>query len=164
MASGGKTEADLDLSTFSKGLRRCANFIPGLHIWISLAPAEGPLRCAPGHRKIPAIGVLISQLPTPAAHPAMRAVLVRSLLPSLMLAALIGGGMAPAQGSLHQRLASPAAGDLPFGGQDIAYGNDPLQRLSFWGPATKTGRPVPLILFVHGGGWKRGDRATATGC
>ncbi len=126
MASGGKTEADLDLSTFSKGLRRCANFIPGLHIWISLAPAEGPLRCAPGHRKVPAIGVLISQLPTPAAHPAMRAVLI--------------------------------------GGQDIAYGNDPLQRLSFWGPATKTGRPVPLILFVHGGGWKRGDRATATGC
>ena len=46
---------------------------------------------------------------------------------------------------------------------DIAYGQERLQRLSFWGAASKADRPAPLILFVHGGGWKRGDRVTATG-
>ncbi len=83
----------------------------------------------------------------------MRAALARSTpstrwLAGLLLAALVGGGIAPAHGSL---------------GQDLAYGSDRLQRLSFWRPASKADRPAPLILFVHGGGWKRGDRATATG-
>ena len=57
----------------------------------------------------------------PPAHPTMRAVLVRSLLAPLMLAALISGGMASAQGSSLK---------------DIAYGQDRLQRLSFWGAAS----------------------------
>ena len=83
----------------------------------------------------------------------MRAALARSTpstrwLAGLLLAALLCGGIAPAHGSL---------------GQDLAYGSDRLQRLSFWRPASKADRPAPLILFVHGGGWKRGDRATATG-
>ncbi|WP_216899979.1 alpha/beta hydrolase [Synechococcus sp. CCY 9618] len=78
----------------------------------------------------------------------MRAVLVRSALAPLLLATLISCGTTPALGSL---------------GQDLAYGQDRLQRLSFWGAASEAGRPAPLILFVHGGGWKRGDRATATG-
>jgi acetyl esterase/lipase len=89
--------------------------------------------------------------------------LPRLLLAALLPAALVCSGLAPAHGSLGQRLARPSAGDLLFGGQDIAYGSDPRQRLSFWGAATQADRPAPLILFVHGGGWKRGDRATATG-
>lgn len=88
---------------------------------------------------------------------------MRSTLARLMLAALVCNGMAPAHGSLRQRFARPSAGDLLFGGQDIAYGGDPMQRLCFWGAARTADRPASLILFVHGGGWKRGDRVTATG-
>lgn len=45
--------------------------------------------------------------------------------------------------------------------QEIAYGSDPLQRLDFH--AAPVSRAVPLIVFVHGGGWKRGDKRNATG-
>lgn len=46
------------------------------------------------------------------------------------------------------------------GATEIAYGNDPLQRLDFW-KAKKAN--APLVIFVHGGGWKRGDKRNATG-
>ncbi|MCJ2177316.1 alpha/beta hydrolase [Novosphingobium album (ex Hu et al. 2023)] len=44
----------------------------------------------------------------------------------------------------------------------IAYGPDRLQTLDFT-PALQVHGPAPLILFVHGGGWKRGDKDNATG-
>lgn len=44
---------------------------------------------------------------------------------------------------------------------EYAYGSDPLQKLDFWN-ATST-QAAPLIVFVHGGGWKRGDKRNATG-
>lgn len=47
------------------------------------------------------------------------------------------------------------------GAQEIAYGSDPLQKLDFH--AAQTTRPAPLVIFVHGGGWKRGDKNNATG-
>lgn len=46
------------------------------------------------------------------------------------------------------------------GGREYAYGRDPLQKLDFWAGA---GRDAPLVIFVHGGGWKRGDKKNATG-
>jgi arylformamidase len=48
------------------------------------------------------------------------------------------------------------------GSQTIAYGSDPLQTLDFW-PAQRAARAAPLVVFVHGGGWKRGDKDNATG-
>ncbi|MBD3729584.1 MAG: alpha/beta hydrolase [Sphingomonadales bacterium] len=45
--------------------------------------------------------------------------------------------------------------------QEIAYGKDRLQRLDFY-PAAVKGK-APLVVFVHGGGWKRGDKRNATG-
>ena len=54
------------------------------------------------------------------------------------------------------------ASEVPtFGRTEYAYGPDALQKLDFW-PAVPA-RPAPLILFVHGGGWKRGDKRSATG-
>jgi acetyl esterase/lipase len=44
--------------------------------------------------------------------------------------------------------------------QTLAYGSDPLQSLDLWVPE---GRPAPLVLFVHGGGWKRGSKSNAVG-
>lgn len=44
--------------------------------------------------------------------------------------------------------------------RELAYGSDPLQKADFW--AGKT-RNAPLVLFVHGGGWKRGDKNMMVG-
>lgn len=41
----------------------------------------------------------------------------------------------------------------------LAYGKDSLQALDLWVPEG-TG-PAPLVLFVHGGGWKRGSKDNA---
>lgn len=42
-----------------------------------------------------------------------------------------------------------------------SYGTDPKQKLDFY-PAQQ--RPnAPLVVFVHGGGWSRGDKGNATG-
>lgn len=38
---------------------------------------------------------------------------------------------------------------------EYAYGPAPLQRLDYW--AGKDDK-APLVVFVHGGGWKRGDK------
>ena len=41
--------------------------------------------------------------------------------------------------------------------RDVAFGSDPLQKLDVYAPAK--GSPLgPVILFAHGGGWKRGDK------
>ena len=55
----------------------------------------------------------------------------------------------------------------PRTGIAIAYGSDPLQRLILWPGIVlqQGGRSIdpPLIVFVHGGGWKRGSKDNATG-
>lgn len=43
----------------------------------------------------------------------------------------------------------------------LAYGKDPLQQLDFWKASGATG-PAPLVIFVHGGGWKRGTKDNAS--
>jgi len=44
--------------------------------------------------------------------------------------------------------------------QEHAYGRDALQKLDFW---RGRGTSAPLVVFVHGGGWKRGDKAMMAG-
>lgn len=44
--------------------------------------------------------------------------------------------------------------------QEYAYGPDGKQSLDFWRGAAEN---APLILYIHGGGWSRGDKASATG-
>lgn len=46
------------------------------------------------------------------------------------------------------------------GATEMAYGNDPLQKFDFWKAKAAN---APLVIFVHGGGWKRGDKGNATG-
>jgi arylformamidase len=50
---------------------------------------------------------------------------------------------------------APAAGAIEY-----AYGSAPLQRFDFF-PAKAS--KAPLVMFVHGGGWKRGDKGNAAG-
>ena len=41
----------------------------------------------------------------------------------------------------------------------IAYGDHPAQKLAIWGPDRfdPASTPAPVLLFVHGGGWRNGD-------
>lgn len=39
---------------------------------------------------------------------------------------------------------------------DAAYGEHPKQRIHFW--KANTTEPAPLLFFVHGGGWRGGNR------
>ena len=62
---------------------------------------------------------------------------------------------------LADRGGASAAPQAP-GKQTFAYGKDPLHVLDYW-PAQGARRPAPLIVFVHGGGWKRGSKENAGG-
>jgi acetyl esterase/lipase len=62
---------------------------------------------------------------------------------------------------LEQRLAQRFDAAVPAS-QDMAYGSDPLQHIDFW-RAKAPSASTPLVIFVHGGGWKRGDKRSATG-
>lgn len=74
---------------------------------------------------------------------------MRSILSLLILSALLAAPLAA------QRPAVPQP-------REIAYGSDPLQRFDVY-PATNAKGPAPLFVFVHGGGWKRGDKRNAAG-
>ncbi len=66
---------------------------------------------------------------------------------------------------LRQRLADRMgadAGPKAPGSETISYGSDALQTLDFWRAKGAEG-PAPLVVFVHGGGWKRGSKDNATG-
>lgn len=45
--------------------------------------------------------------------------------------------------------------------RDLAYGNEPLQKLDLYLPDAKSGQPRPVIVAIHGGGWAFGDKAHA---
>ena len=49
-----------------------------------------------------------------------------------------------------------------LGAVEYAYGSDALQKLDFYKAKNVSGS-APLLVFVHGGGWKRGDKRNATG-
>lgn len=89
---------------------------------------------------------------------------------------ILGAGLAearPGEGlreriakRLEQRAEGSAKRERAPGAQTFAYGSDPLQVMDFWAPVTIDIRPkpkVPLVLYVHGGGWKRGSKDTAMG-
>ena len=42
---------------------------------------------------------------------------------------------------------------------DLPYGDDPKQRLDLYLPRTTRRRPWPVFIFLHGGGFREGDRA-----
>lgn len=68
-----------------------------------------------------------------------------------------GQAMDPSFGQLY----APMFGKEPWAGaritRDIAYGADPLQKLDVFAP-TAGGSKLPVVLFVHGGGFTRGDK------
>jgi triacylglycerol lipase len=61
-------------------------------------------------------------------------------------------------------LYAPLQAKEPYAGvavrRDVAYGSDPLQKLDVFSPQAKAAKPRPVLLFVHGGGFVRGDKKT----
>ena len=88
-------------------------------------------------------------------------------LPTAVIAAMLASTVAYAVQAAESRPASKAIAPVLRNGVTIAYGKDPLQRLSLWPGIVvqQGGRTIdtPLIVFVHGGGWKRGSKDNATG-
>lgn len=62
---------------------------------------------------------------------------------------------------LEQRAEGSAKRERAPGAQTFSYGPDPLQVMDFWAPAGA--KAAPLVLYVHGGGWKRGSKDSAMG-
>lgn len=42
--------------------------------------------------------------------------------------------------------------------RDIAYGDDPRQRLDVYAPSNAAG-PAPVVVFFYGGGWRQGEKS-----
>lgn len=95
----------------------------------------------------------------------IRKVLLAVATGTLVLAAL------PGEAAFGDRLRARMARQMDGGatqekatdGKIFSYGSAPLHTLAFWSPRQKGAAPAPLILFVHGGGWSRGDKDNATG-
>lgn len=83
----------------------------------------------------------------------------------LLFAVLFAVAFVEAQSPLVERLRERIAERRTRPGTtaqpiEMSYGSDPLQKLDYWRP---TAAGSPLVVFVHGGGWKRGDKNNATG-
>lgn len=84
--------------------------------------------------------------------------MTRHLLPlSLLLAAL--SCRAPDQPLTTPATPSVTALATCAGAKllDVPYGTHPLQRIDVYRPATCG--PVPVVVWIHGGGWQTGDKA-----
>ena len=100
-------------------------------------------------------------------HPPLRMHDMTRLLPTsiavLLLVAIAapGGARQHLRERIEQRREAVQAAALPTGSRverDIAYGAHPLQRYDVWLPANP--KPdAPILFMVHGGGWRRGDKA-----
>jgi len=83
------------------------------------------------------------------------------LLSVFALSALHPGfAQGPIRARMMERMRAQAEADRPEGGTEMAYGTSPMQTLRLWKGA---GVKAPLVIFVHGGGWRMGSKETATG-
>jgi acetyl esterase/lipase len=74
----------------------------------------------------------------------------------------IAGGLIVAVAVPALAQGRPPASQSASAPREIAYGADRLQRLDFYA-ARQGSAPAPLFVFVHGGGWRQGDKRNATG-
>ena len=68
-----------------------------------------------------------------------------------------GHSMDPASGEAYAALFGPEAWSGMTITRDVAYGSDPLQKLDLYVPDGKAAKR-PVLIFVHGGGFTRGDK------
>ena len=65
---------------------------------------------------------------------------------------------APAKEKAKAKAKAPPARPMPMVA-DYAYGKDsPRQKFDFW--QAKSAEPTPVVLLIHGGGWRGGDKTS----
>lgn len=74
-----------------------------------------------------------------------------------------GSAMDPSVGALYTPLYPKAPWPGVTEQLDIAYGADPLEKLDVYAPDKAKGGKLPVLLFVHGGGFTRGDKRASSG-
>ncbi|AWI10242.1 carboxylesterase family protein [Ereboglobus luteus] len=42
--------------------------------------------------------------------------------------------------------------------ENVPYGKDKRQVLDFWKAPSSSGKPTPVVFYIHGGGWVRGNK------
>jgi len=67
----------------------------------------------------------------------------------------------PAVGKLYAPLQADAPRDGVRRSNDVKYGPDARHRLDVYEPEKKAGEPLPVFVFIHGGGFVRGDKTAA---
>lgn len=70
----------------------------------------------------------------------------------------LGPAMLAAVYDLYRGEQDRLAAAQPVAGEDIAYGAHPCQRLDLYAPV-EAAEPAPVLLWVHGGGFLRGEKA-----
>ena len=55
-------------------------------------------------------------------------------------------------------IAQQSLADEPRQLKDVAYGSHPRQVLDFY--QAKSDQPTPVVFYIHGGGWRGGDKKT----
>ena len=81
------------------------------------------------------------------------------LLLSLMATAILA--QEPPQSPPPKQVTKPSANQqaLPEPTlSDVAYGSHPKQVLHFW--KAESNKPTPLLFYIHGGGWRGGNRTS----
>lgn len=73
----------------------------------------------------------------------------------LLVSTLVLGVLSPP--GVAQQAKPPAPSKLPPTVADLHYGPHERQVLDFW--KAKSDKPTPLVLYIHGGGWQRGDKS-----
>ena len=66
----------------------------------------------------------------------------------------------PAVAKLYTPLQASAPRDGVKRSADLHYGPAERNRLDVYEPATHPARPMPVLVFIHGGGFVRGDKST----
>lgn len=86
--------------------------------------------------------------------------MVRTLATTLVLLAVLAG---PSWGQAQKKKdkKKPAPNQPAPTAAKVAYGDHPRQVLDFW--QAKSDRPTPLVLYIHGGGWRAGDKSSLSG-
>jgi len=85
-----------------------------------------------------------------------RAPITARCFASLLAVLVLVGGTACQPASLVNALLDDAHFRVE---RDLAYGDDARQQLDFYQPEGPAGRE-PVVLFVYGGNWREGDKAT----
>jgi len=61
----------------------------------------------------------------------------------------------------------PAQAKAPKDGvkhtDNLSYGRDPLQKLDVYEPSVHPAQPMPVLIYIHGGGFTRGDKTGRAG-